>query len=91
MRQDTGRPGHAAALYGEMTRNIMDVMRAASEPLSVMQIVNAVVAKRGLASDDGHLIKALRKRVGSAPRECKARGTSVSAHGHGLQLVWRLA
>ena len=84
-------PGHAAALYGEMTRNIMDVLRGASEPLSVMQIANAVVAKRGLAADDGDLIEALRKRVGSVLRTCKARGTAVSAHGQGLELIWRVA
>src|SRR5271154_4710632 len=57
-------PGHAAALYGEMTRNIMDVLRGASEPQSVRQITAAIVAKRGLAADDGELIEALRKRVG---------------------------
>ena len=84
-------PGHAAALYGEMTRHIMDILRGASEPLSVMQIVSAIVAKRGLAADDGHLIEALRKRVGAALRTCKARGTAMSAHGQGLQLVWCVA
>jgi len=84
-------PGHAAALYGEMTRNIMDVLRGAVEPQSVRQITAAIVAKRGLAADDGDLIEALRKRVGSALRTCKARGTATSAHGEGLQLVWQVA
>ena len=84
-------PGHAAALYGEMTRNIMDVLRGASEPLAVADIVTAVMAKRGLAADDGALVDSIRKRVGAALRTCKVRGTATSAHGRGLQLVWRVA
>jgi hypothetical protein len=84
-------PSHAAVLYGEMTRNIMDVIRGASKPLSVMQAVNAIVARRGLASGDGGLIEALRKRVGWALRTCKTRDTATSAREQGLQLVWRLA
>ena len=70
-----------------MTRNIMDVLRGASEPLSVMQIVNAVVAKRGLAADDGDLIEALRKRVGSpggrrAPLTVDFAATMAQPHFH---------
>ena len=83
-------PGHAAALYGELTRAIMEALRGCTEFTSGRDLTLAIMRTRGLAVDDGKLVETMRQRVGAALRTMKARGTAESDRGHGLELVWRL-
>ena len=84
-------PGHAAALYGEMTRAVCDVLRTASEPMTVRGLTMAVIRARGLALDDGDLVHSMHGRIGAALRTMKARGTAESLRGKDArELVWRL-
>jgi len=84
-------PTHTAALYGEMTKAIMETLRVAPGPMNVRSIVLAIMERRELARDDGALVASMHTRVGAALRTMKARGTAVSDRGQGLELVWRLA
>ena len=84
-------PGHAAALYGEMTKALCDVLRDAPEPMAVRPLALAVMAAKGLAGDDGALVGSMHQRVGSALRTMKARGTAESLRGKDArELVWKL-
>ncbi len=84
-------PGHAAALYGEMTKAVLDVLRTAPEPMTVRALVLGVMGAKGLAVDDGQLVHTMQQRIGSALRNMKARGTAESLRGKDArQLVWRL-
>ena len=44
-------PGHTAALYGEMTKAIMETLREARGPLSVREIVRGVLERLKLATN----------------------------------------
>jgi hypothetical protein len=84
-------PGHAAALYGEMTKAVLDVLQNAGRAMSVREIAAEIMVRKGLATDDGALVKNMHNRVGAALRTAKVRGTTQSERGDGLGLLWRLA
>ena len=80
-------PGHAAALYGELTKAPMEVLRGTEGPMRLRAITLAIMQGRKLAVDYGDLVETMRKRVGAPLRTMKARQTARSVWGHGLKLV----
>jgi hypothetical protein len=51
---------------GELTRMVLDVLRAAPAPLSIREITAQVMERRGLDPQDGRMAELLRKLVRNA-------------------------
>jgi hypothetical protein len=81
----------APAGFGNLTRTVMEELRAANGVVPVKQIVAAVMAKQGVPAEDERTALYLTKQVGSVLRDGRCRGVVVSDHGEGAPLLWRVA
>jgi hypothetical protein len=84
-------PPPYGAYRGEMARVIFDALRAASEPLSTLQIAHLVMAERGLDTKDQRLLKTITKRVGDRLAVYREQGRVRSLEGPGQYNLWELA
>jgi hypothetical protein len=84
-------PGRAKRTnYADLAASVMEALRQAAGALSVRQIVETIMAKRGLLAGDRPITRDLLKRVAIILRHLRTRGTAVSERGQGAELVWRV-
>ena len=83
-------PSIHAAFKGEMRRDVMAALRAASGPLTSLDIARQVIAVRKLP-DDAKTVTMVRKRVGAALFKIKAKGWVEEVPQAGEYKGWRLA
>jgi hypothetical protein len=76
-------------LIGEIPRRCLDILRDATEPLSAVGIVEAILSAKALAMDDAALKADCMKRVVSVLRTFKSRGKVVKTGG-GEDARWSL-
>lgn len=81
-------PSRDAAMKGEMRRHVMAALRAATGPLTSLDIAAQVIAARKL---DPAMTTAIRKRVGAALWKMKAKGWAEEVAQVGDYKGWRLA
>lgn len=74
---------------GTGTRHIMDVLRAATAPMSSSEIAEAVLRKNGMKEPDSGAIRNARGSVHSTLQRYKVKGT-VEVVGEGSPTRWRL-
>ena len=84
-------PPRHHAFKGQVTRAILAMLRASSEPLDGHTITLRLMAERELNSADKRLTKTIQKRVGAAMRNMRDRGLATSVPGTGGLLLWKLA
>lgn len=80
-------PSPHAAFRGEMRRDVLAALRAATGPLTSLDIARQVVAVRKLPDDAMVMI---RKRVGAALWKLKAKGMVTEVPQEGDYKGWRL-
>jgi hypothetical protein len=83
-------PSPHAAFKGEMRRDIMAALRAATEPLTSLDIARQVIAVRKLP-DDPKTVTMMRKRAGAAMWKLKAKGWVKEVPREGDYKAWRMA
>lgn len=81
-------PSKDAAFRGEMRRDVLAALRAASGPLTSLDIAQQVVAARKLDTKDTTV---MRKRVGAALWKLRAKGIVAEVPQEGDYKGWRLA
>lgn len=72
---------------GEMSRIILSILRTARNPLTSREIAAQLVLERGMAAD-AKLMKLMTKRVSTALKTQREKGTAVSTQGPGFHLLW---
>jgi hypothetical protein len=82
-------PAQAAAFKGEMRRDVMAALRAATGPLTSLDIARQVIVIRKLA-DDPKTVTMMRKRVGAALWKLKVKGWAAEVPQVGDYKGWRL-
>lgn len=83
-------PPRHVAFKGQVTRAILAMLRASSDPLDSHAITVRLMAERELNSADKRLAKTIQKRVGAALRNMRERGLVASKPDKGGLLLWRL-
>ena len=73
---------------GVGTRHIMDVLRAATAPMTSSEIAEAVLRKAGMKEPESADVRNARGSVHSTLRRCQ--GKSVKAVGEGFPIRWAL-
>jgi hypothetical protein len=80
--------GNGLYKRGTLLRHALDVLRAASEPLTSREVVLAMLAAKGVASPTTKQIRDLYGGVQSSLRNYE--GKSVERVGEGMPMRWRL-
>jgi len=83
-------PSAHRAFKGEMSRAVMQALRAATAPVTSLDIARAVIEARSLPTDD-KTVSMIRKRSGAALWKLKAKGVAVEVPQEGEYKGWKLA
>ena len=83
-------PPRHQAFRGEMQRFVLGALRAASGPLTSLEIAIEVVKGRGLDPNDPRAVSLIRKRVGACLFHLKAKGTARDGPTTGPYKGWEL-
>lgn len=84
-------PPRHSAFKGEITRIVLETLRAADKPLTAQDIAKYVMAERGLNTADKRLVKLMGKRVGACLRHWRAKGIINSTIGSSAgSKLWNL-
>jgi hypothetical protein len=81
-------PSAHAAFRGEMRRDVLAALRAATGPLTSLDIAEQVVRARKL---DASAVRMIRKRVGAALWKLRAKGIVAEVPQEGDYKGWRIA
>lgn len=84
-------PPRHVAFKGQVTRSILQMLRATGDSLDSKAITLRLMAERELNTADAKLLKTIQKRVGAALRNMRDRGLVTSVEGNAGLLHWRLA
>ncbi len=84
-------PPRHVAFKGQVTRSILQMLRATGDSLDSKAITLRLMAERELNTADAKLLKTIQKRVGAALRNMRDRGLVASVEGNAGLLHWRLA
>ena len=83
-------PRRHAAMRGESSRLILDMLREAGEPMATRDIVLRVMEARGINAANRPMAETMRMRVASSLRGMRDRGTLTSTEGQGSGVRWGL-
>lgn len=83
------RPHQAKS--GTVSRLVLAFIRDAPEPVTLAQITEFVMRKRGLAYADKRLRAMQAKRIGAQLRKYRQRGTLTAQGAIGKTMHWRLS
>lgn len=83
-------PPRPQAFRGEMQRFVLGALRAASEPVTSLEIAIEVVKGRGLDPNDPRAVSLIRKRVGACLFSLKAKGIARDTPTSGPYKGWEL-
>jgi len=81
-------PARHAAFRGEMQRFVLGALRAATGPLTSLEIAVEVVKGRGLDPNDPRAVSLIRKRVGACLFHLKAKGVARDVATAGPYKGW---
>ena len=76
---------------GEVSRVILEALRATTRPLDTVELGKRVMEARGLDTGDKQLVRTFSRRAGACLREWRDRGIVRSSPGPGQRSVWELA
>lgn len=83
-------PARHAAYRGEMQRFVLDALRAATDPVTSLEIAIEVVKGRGLDPNDPRAVTLIRKRVGACLSKLKNKGIVREVPQAGEQKGWEM-
>ena len=81
---------HVVFGRGELTRQVLAIMRREGKPLTSRQIAQEIVSDSGMDARDRRFVAELTKRVGKACRQYPDGTVRKAADAHG-NVVWRLS
>ncbi len=84
------RPPSDWSNRGEMTRMVLSILRQAAEPLTTRDIALKMLVERALDKSDRKLLRLMTKRVSTALRDQRHKGTVVSEEGPGQYNLWQI-
>lgn len=84
-------PPRHHAFKGQVTRAILEMLRASPDPIDGKALTLRLMAERELNSADKRLTKTIQKRIGAALRNMRDRGLVASTQGKAGMLLWSLA
>lgn len=73
---------------GELTRQVLTILRRSKKPLTSRQIAQEIVSDSGMDARDRKMVSDLTKRVGKACRQNEAVRRASDAHGN---VVWKVS
>ncbi len=82
--------GPDVAKRGEISRFILGVLREAPEPMTTAAVVGAVMAARGMDTQDRKAVGLMMGWVGMALRRQERNGAVRGERGTGQTVVWGL-
>lgn len=83
-------PAHHA-FRGEISRILLESLRASDRPLSTSELTDRVMRDRGLNMDDAKLRQTMGRRIGASLNHWKRkRGALESIRGDGQVLYWQI-
>jgi hypothetical protein len=88
LAQPKAFPARHAAFRGEMQRFVLGALRAATGPLTSLEIAIDVVKGRGLDPNDPRAVSLIRKRVGACLFHLKAKGLARDVPTAGAYKGW---
>lgn len=80
---------HVVFGRGELTRQVLDVLRRADNPMTSRQIAQEIVSDSGMDARDRQYVTDLTKRVGKACRQYPT-GTVIKATDERGNVVWQV-
>jgi|HubBroStandDraft_1064217.scaffolds.fasta_scaffold00074_16 hypothetical protein len=83
-------PPRGQAGPGEMIRNLLTILRKATEPMSSHEITLALMILRSMNTADKGLVRTVSKRVIAALRNHRTQGTLRSYDTPGQALLWEI-
>ena len=83
-------PPRGQAGPGEMVRNILTVLRKATEPMTSQEITLALMTLRSMNIADKGLVRTVSKRVIACLRNHREKGTLRSHDTPGQALLWEI-
>jgi hypothetical protein len=78
---------HVVFGRGELTRQVLSILRRADKPLTSRQIAQEIVSDSGMDARDRKFVSDLTKRVSKACRQYREGTIRKSTDGHG-NVVW---
>jgi hypothetical protein len=88
LAQSKAFPARHAAFRGEMQRFVLGTLRAATAPVTSLEIAVEVVKGRGLDPNDQRAVSLIRKRVGACLFHLKAKGLAQDVATAGPYKGW---
>lgn len=85
------RPPDDWAQRGQMSRLVLSILRQSREMLTTREIAAQMLLERAMGADDVKLLRTMTRRVASALREQRERGTVRSEQGPGQYGLWEIA
>jgi hypothetical protein len=76
---------------GQMSRLILSIMRQSRDLLTTREIAAQMLLERAMGADDVKLLRIMTRRVATALRDQRERGTVRSEQGPGQYQLWELA
>ncbi len=83
-------PPRHAAFQGEVSRLILDALRASPAGMTAQVLAQHFMAERGLNTADKALVRTIGKRIGSSLRTMREKGLMRSEAGPGQRKRWSL-
>ena len=83
--------GPGVAYKGERSRELLDVLRRAGEPITTAEIVRRVMAAQGHDTEDRQLVRSFSKRVSLSLARQERRGVLRSTRREGEAVAWIIA
>jgi hypothetical protein len=79
-----------AARRGETSRAVLGLLREAKTPISTAEVVERMMAQRGVDTDDRQAVKLMLKRTGTTLARQEKQGTVRSVREPGQAVEWEV-
>jgi len=91
IRPKAFRPPDDWSKRGQMSRLVLSILRQAKEPLTSREIAAQMLLERAMDAEDVKMLRIMTKRVSTALRDQRDRGTVRSEQGPGTYALWEVA
>jgi hypothetical protein len=90
IRPKAFRPPDDWSKRGQMSRLVLSILRQAREPLTSREIAAQMLLEPAMDAEDVKMLRVMTKRVSTALRDQRDRGTVKSEQGPGTYALWEV-
>lgn len=90
IRPKAFRPPDDWSKRGQMSRLVLSILRQSREPLTSREIAAQMLLERAMDAEDVKMLRVMTKRVSTALRDQRDRGTVKSEQGPGTYALWEV-